>query len=70
MNKIQKERDFELWVINKNAQYRIQNQELEDNIELTFWIPNSPIKIFKTTYTNLIKMLESADKNLYSIKPE
>ena len=60
---------FEMWVKNENAQYRIQNQKMKDNITITFWIPDKPIKHFNTTYTNLIKMLENADKSLYSITP-
>lgn len=59
----------ELWIITENAQYRIQNPKAEDKIQLTFWIPNEPIKHFNTTYENLIKMLESADKSLYNIIP-
>ena len=55
--------------MNKNSQYRIMNQEITDDIDLTFWIPNEPIKYFKTTYENLIKMLESADKSLYRVIP-
>ena len=61
--------EFELWVMNKNAQYRIMNQEITDDVSLTFWIPNEPIKHFNTTYENLIKMLESADKSLCSVIP-
>jgi hypothetical protein len=62
-------RELELWVQNENAQYRIQNQKMRDDINLTFWIPNEPIKHFNTTYENLIKMLESADKSLYIVIP-
>ena len=36
--------EFELWVMNKNAQYRIMNQDVTDDVSLTFWIPNEPIK--------------------------
>ena len=54
---------------NENAQYKVQNQKMRDDIKLTFWIPNEPIKHFNTTYENLIKMLESADKRLYSVIP-
>lgn len=62
--------DFEMWVQNENAQYRIQNQKLSDNIRLTFWIPNEPNKHFNTTYENLIKIIEnSANKDLYTIIP-
>jgi hypothetical protein len=64
-----KPNEFEMWVQNENAQYRIQNQKMRDDIKLTFWIPNTPIKHFNITYENLIKMLESADKSLYSIIP-
>jgi hypothetical protein len=45
------------------------NQNMMDEIRLTFWIPDEPIKIFNTTNENLVKMLESADKSLYSITP-
>lgn len=64
-----KPKEFELWVCNKNAQYRMWNKKMTDEIDLTFWIPDSEIKHFNTTYENLIKMLESADKNLYSVTP-
>lgn len=64
-----KPNEFEMWVQNENAQYRVQNQKMRDDIKLTFWIPNEPIKHFNTTYENLIKMLESADKSLYSVIP-
>tara|TARA_R110000868_G_scaffold33215_1_gene120808 strand:+ start:1319 stop:1528 length:210 start_codon:yes stop_codon:yes gene_type:complete len=59
----------EIWVSNTNGQHRIQNQEMNDEVRLTFWIPNEPIKIFNTTYENLIKIIESADESLYNIKP-
>ena len=45
------------------------NQEVTDDVKLTFWIPNEPIKVFNTTYENLIKIIESADKNLYDTIP-
>ena len=57
--------EFELWVMNKNAQYRIMNQDIADDISLTFWIPDEPIKKYKMPYENLIKILEQADKDLY-----
>ena len=57
----------EIWISNSNGQYRIQNQKMSDDVRLTFWIPDEPIKVFNTTYENLIKMLESADKSLYSV---
>lgn len=63
-------KDFELWIINENAQYRIQNQKMRHHIELSFWIPDSPIKLFRTTYENLIKIIESTDKSLCFIEPE
>jgi hypothetical protein len=59
----------EIWISNSNGQYRIQNQEITDDVKLTFWIPDEPIKVFNTTYENLIKMIESADKSLYSVIP-
>ena len=59
----------EIWISNSNGQYRIQNQEVTDDVKLTFWIPNEPIKVFNTTYENLIKIIESADKNLYDTIP-
>jgi hypothetical protein len=59
----------EIWISNSNGQYRIQNQEMTDNVTLTFWIPNEPIKLFNTTYKNLIEIIESADENLYNTKP-
>ena len=60
-------KDTEIWISNSNGQYRIQNQKMSDDVRLTFWIPDEPIKVFNTTYENLIKMLESADKSLYSV---
>lgn len=62
-------KDTEIWISNSNGQYRIQNQELTDDIKLTFWIPDEPIKVFNTTYENLIKIIENADKNLYNTMP-
>jgi hypothetical protein len=59
----------ELWVITENAQYRIQRPKPEDKIKLTFWIPDAPIEHFNTTYENLLKMLKSSDKSLYSPIP-
>ena len=59
----------EIWISNSNGQYRIQNQDLTDEIKLTFWIPDSPIKVFNTTYEKLIEIIESADKKLYNAKP-
>jgi hypothetical protein len=59
----------EIWISNSNGQHRIQNQEIFDEVKLTFWIPNEPIKHFNTTYENLIKIIESADKCLYSTIP-
>jgi hypothetical protein len=61
---------FEMWVQNENAQYRIQNQQLSDDIRLTFWIPNEPNKHFNTTYENLIRAIENtSEKDLYTIIP-
>lgn len=37
---------IEMWVQNENAQYRIQNQKMRDDILISFWIPNEPIKHF------------------------
>ena len=59
--------EFELWVMNKNAQYRIMNQEVTDDVSLTFWIPNEPIKKYKMSYENLIKIFDEADTDLYTI---
>ena len=53
--------------MNKNAQYRIMNQEITDDISLTFWIPNEPIKKYKMSYENLIKIFDEADTDLYTI---
>ena len=59
----------EIWISNSNGQYRIQNQDLTDEIKFTFWIPDRPIKVFNTTYENLIEIIENADKKLYNTKP-
>ena len=59
----------EIWISNSNGQYRIQNQDLSDEIKFTFWIPDRPIKVFNTTYENLIEIIENADKKLYNTKP-
>ena len=59
----------EIWISNSNGQYRIQNQVLTDKIKFTFWKPDSPIKVFNTTYENLIEIIENADKKLYNTKP-
>ena len=64
-----KNEKFELWVVTDNHQYRMQNQKSNENIELTFWKENGVIKHFTTNFKKLIKMLESADKKLYSIEP-
>ena len=62
--------DFEFWTSNKSGQYRVQNQELTDEVQLYFWIPNEPNKYFSTTYENLLKIIENtSDKSLYSIIP-
>ena len=55
-----------LWVITDNHQYRLQKQKLNEEIQLTFELPNGEIKHFKTDYQNLLKMMESSDKSLYS----
>ena len=62
-------KDTEIWISNSNGQYRIQNQKMSDDVRLTFWIPDEPIKVFNTTYENLIEIIENADKNLYNTKP-
>ena len=59
--------EFELWVMNKNAQYRIMNQDVTDDVSLTFCIPNEPIKKYKMSYENLIKIFDEADTDLYTI---
>ena len=61
-------KDTEIWISNSNGQYRIQNQDLTDEIKFTFWIPDRPIKVFNTTYENLIEIIENADKKLYNTK--
>lgn len=58
-----------MWILNKNAQYRIMHQDISEEIRLTFWIPDGTMKHFTTSYTNLIKMLDSADKSLYDPSP-
>ena len=58
------EKDFECWVINENAQYRIQNQKQDNEIEFSFWIPNGKVEKFKTTYRNLINILKYSSENL------
>ena len=62
-------KDTEIWISNSNGQYRIQNQKMSDDVRLTFWIPDEPIKVFNTTYENLIKIIENTDKNLYNTIP-
>ena len=59
--------EFELWIMNKNAQYRIMNQDITDEMSMTFWIPDKPIKKYKLTYENLIKIMDNADSDLYTI---
>jgi|GEM_PF-6931092 len=63
----QENEKLELWTITDNAQYRLQNLKFNDNIQLTFWVPGGT-KTFNTEYEKLLKMLESADKSLYSPK--
>jgi hypothetical protein len=58
------DREFECWINNKNGQYRLQNQELNDEIELVFWIPNTKIEKYKTTYEKLRTIMKSANRNL------
>ena len=60
---------LELWVINKNGQYRIQNQKLEDEISLTFWLPNEGIEKFETTYENLVTILKASNRSLCKPRP-
>ena len=59
----------ELWVVTDSHQYRMQNQKLNDNIELTFWKNNGEIKHFTTDFNKLIEIFETADKSLYSNEP-
>ena len=59
--------EFELWVMNKNAQYRIMNQDVTDDVSLTFWIPKKKKKKYKMSYENLIKIFDEADTDLYTI---
>ena len=58
----------ELWVITREAQYRLRGKKVKDKIRLTFWLHDGQVHHFNTNYKNLFEMLNSANKKLYDTK--